>query len=48
MKIDKVLLISTIILICFGIIMVYSSSNIWASYKYGEPYKFVKYQFFSL
>lgn len=46
MKIDKVLLISTIILICFGIIMVYSSSNIWASYKYGEPYKFVKYQFF--
>lgn len=45
MKIDKILLISTIILICFGVIMVYSSSNIWAAYKYGDPYKFVKSQF---
>lgn len=43
-KIDKVLLISTIILISFGVIMVYSSSNIWAEYKYNDPYKFVKSQ----
>lgn len=44
MKIDKVLLISTIILIIFGIIMVYSSSSIWAEYKFNDPYKFVKSQ----
>lgn len=43
-KIDKVLLLSTIILIIFGVIMVYSSSNIWAEYKYNDPYKFVKSQ----
>lgn len=45
MKIDKILLISTIILISFGIIMVYSSSSIWAAYKFNDPYKFVKSQF---
>ena len=44
-KIDKVLLISTCILIIFGIIMVYSSSNIWSAYKYNDPYKYVKSQF---
>ena len=44
-KIDKVLLISTCILIIFGIIMVYSSSNIWSEYKYNDPYKYVKSQF---
>ncbi|HAB65945.1 MAG TPA: putative lipid II flippase FtsW [Firmicutes bacterium] len=45
MKIDKILLISTIIIISFGIIMVYSSSSIWAAYKFNDPYKFVKSQF---
>lgn len=45
MKIDKVLLFSTIILILFGILMVYSSSNIWALYKYNDAYKYVKSQF---
>ena len=44
-KIDKVLLVSTCILIIFGIIMVYSSSNIWSEYKYNDPYKYVKSQF---
>lgn len=44
-KIDKVLLLSTITLIIFGIIMVYSSSNIWANYKYDDAFKFVKSQF---
>lgn len=44
-KVDKVLLLSTIILICFGILMVYSSSNIWSSYKYNDAFKFVKSQF---
>ena len=28
----------------FGIIMVYSSSSIWANYKYGDPFKYVKAQ----
>ena len=45
MKIDKVLLITTIILIVFGILMVYSSSNIWALYKYKDAFKYVKAQF---
>ena len=44
-KVDKLLLISTIILISFGIIMVYSSSSIWAEYKYNDSFKFVKSQF---
>lgn len=46
MKIDKPLLFATILLISFGILMVYSSSNVWALYKYNDPYKFVKSQFF--
>lgn len=44
MKYDKLLYVATIILISFGIIMVYSSSNIWAEYKFNDPYKFFKYQ----
>ena len=44
MKLKKILTISTIILIVIGIIMIYSSSNIWAEYKYQDPYKFVKSQ----
>ena len=47
-KIDKVLLISTIILSLFGLIMIYSSSNIWASYKFNDPYKYLKNQGFFL
>ncbi|MGN1372125.1 MAG: putative lipid II flippase FtsW [Candidatus Coprovivens sp.] len=43
-KIDKVLLISTIILILFGILMVYSSSSIWAEYKYNDSFRFVRSQ----
>lgn len=43
-KIDKVLLIAVIILISFGILMVYSSSNVWALYKYGDAFKFFKSQ----
>lgn len=46
MKIDKILLITTIILIIFGIIMIYSSSNIWALYKYNDSLKFARSQFF--
>ena len=43
-KIDKKLLIYVIILSLFGLIMIYSSSNIWAIYKYNDPYKYLKSQ----
>ena len=39
-KIDKTLLISTIILALFGITMIYSASFVWAEYKFNNPYKF--------
>lgn len=37
---DKVLYITTIILSLFGLIMIYSSSYIWAEYKFNNPYKY--------
>lgn len=43
-KIDKVLLISVIILSLFGLLMIYSSSSIWAEYKFNDPYKYLKTQ----
>ncbi len=44
MKNNRILLISTIVLIIIGIIMIYSSSNIWALYKYNDSFKYVKSQ----
>lgn len=43
-KIDKLLLIAVITLSIFGLIMIYSSSNIWANYKFNDPYKYLKNQ----
>lgn len=43
-KIDKSLLLSVIILSLFGLLMIYSSSNIWANYKFNDPYKYLKSQ----
>lgn len=43
-KIDYRLVIAVIILSLFGILMIYSSSSIWADYKYGDSYRFLKYQ----
>jgi cell division protein FtsW len=43
-KLNYKLLLVVIILSVFGIIMIYSSSNIWANYKYNDPYKYVKAQ----
>lgn len=43
-KIDKILLISVIILSLFGLLMIYSSSSIWATYKYNDPYRYLKSQ----
>lgn len=44
MKFDKTLFFSVIILSIFGVLMIYSSSYIWALYKYGNAYKFVIHQ----
>jgi len=40
----KWLLISVIIISLFGLLMIYSSSCIWAEYKFNDPYKFLKTQ----
>jgi len=47
-KIEWLLAISVIILSLFGLIMIYSSSYVWAEYKYGDSYKYVKNQGFFL
>lgn len=43
-KVDKILLISVIILSLFGLLMIYSSSSIWAEYKFNDSFHYVKYQ----
>ena len=45
MKLNKLLLILSIILISLlGLIMITSSSYVWAEYKFNDPYKFLKTQ----
>ncbi len=41
MNLNKKIFITTIILSLIGVIMIYSSSYIWASFKYNNPYKYV-------
>jgi cell division protein FtsW len=41
---DLTLFIAVITLVIFGIIMIYSSSNIWATYKFADAFKYVKAQ----
>lgn len=43
-NIDLILLISVIAISIFGIIMIYSSSNIWAEYKFSDAFKYLKMQ----
>ena len=43
-KVDYTLLISVLVISIFGSIMIYSSSYIWAEYKYNDAFKFVKNQ----
>ena len=43
-KIDKTLLLTIIALSIFGIIMIYSASNIWANYKFNDSFHYFKYQ----
>ena len=38
------LFLVTMILIVFGIIMIYSSSSIWAEYKFNDAFNYVKNQ----
>ena len=40
-KIDLILLFAIIIISIFGLVMIYSSSYVWAEYKFNNPYKFV-------
>ena len=41
-KYDIILFIAVIILITFGLIMIYSASSIWAEYKFNDSFKYVK------
>jgi cell division protein FtsW len=43
-RMDFSILIVTIILVCFGVLMVYSSSFYYAQQQYGDPYYFFKKQ----
>ncbi len=43
-KYDILLIVSVIILSLFGLIMIYSSSYVWAEYKFNDPYKYLKAQ----
>ena len=37
---DRVLFITTVILVVFGLVMVFSSSAVLATYRYGNPREF--------
>ncbi len=43
-KIDYLLLFGIVLISLFGVLMIYSASYVWAEYKFGDPYKFVKTQ----
>lgn len=45
-KFDLVLFISILIIALFGVIMIYSASNVWALYKFNDAFKFLKNQLF--
>ena len=44
MKYDKWLFFDVLILMLFGLLMIYSSSYIWSEYKYGNAFHYVLYQ----
>ena len=43
-KEGKILLISVILISLFGTLMIYSSSYVWAEYKFNDPFKYLKSQ----
>ena len=44
MKLNLSLIITVIIISLFGLLMIYSSSYVWAEYKFSDPFKYVKSQ----
>ena len=44
MRLDKWLLMDIILLMLFGILMIYSSSYIWSDYKFGNSFHYALYQ----
>ena len=44
MKFDRWLFVTAIVLMLFGLLMIYSSSSIWAEYKFGNSFHFCIYQ----
>ena len=43
-KIDWLLVLGVVLISLFGLVMIYSSSYVWAEYKFDDPYKFVRTQ----
>lgn len=43
-KIDYILFFSVILICFFGLVMIFSSSYVWAEYKFDDSFKFVKNQ----
>ena len=43
-KLDVVLVLGILLISLFGVLMIYSSSSIWAEYKFADPFKYVKNQ----
>ena len=43
-NLELYLFFTAIILILFGLIMIYSASSIWAMYKFSDSFKYVKQQ----
>ncbi len=43
-KYNNLLIIAVVIISLFGLLMIYSSSCVWAEYKFNDPYKFLKTQ----
>ena len=41
---NKTLLIAVLVIAIFGLLMIYSSSSIWAEYKFNDSFKFLKAQ----
>lgn len=43
-KYDRILFIAVLILLAFGLVMIYSASSIWAEYKFHDSFRYVKQQ----
>ena len=43
-KLDISLFIAIVVISLFGVLMVYSSSSVWAEYKFDDPFKYLKSQ----